>query len=105
MVISWLKKVTQPKSNAPAATNGNAANGNANGHAANGQPATGNGPVAPAAPVLELSHDKIGQRAYEIWVRKGKPHGTSDQDWREAEAELRAELTGRPAEPLPNRPR
>lgn len=96
MVISWLKKVTQPKSKTPAATNGNAANGNPTGHAANGQP---------AVPAIELSHDKIGQRAYEIWVRKGKPHGTSDQDWREAEVELRAELTGRPAEPLPNRPR
>lgn len=61
-------------------------------------------PATPPAAV-ELPHDKITQRAYEIWVRKGRPEGQDEQNWTEAEAELRAELTGKPAEPLPNRPR
>jgi hypothetical protein len=41
-------------------------------------------------------------RAYEKWVKRGRPHGTSDQDWMEAEAELKAEYartTGTGAQP------
>src|SRR5438105_6680505 len=45
----------------------------------------------------DIPSDQIARRAYEIWVRKGQPAGTADQDWLEAEAELRAELLGRPA--------
>ena len=45
-------------------------------------------PVKAAAPAV--SRDEIAQRAYEIWVRKGQPAGSADQDWLEAEAELRA---------------
>lgn len=76
MVISWLKKVTKSQSATP-----------------------------PAPVAVELPHDKITQRAYEIWVRKGRPEGQDEQNWKEAEAELRTELTGKPAESLPNRPR
>lgn len=54
---------------------------------------------------FDLPQDKIAQRAYEKWVAKGQPMGTAQQDWLEAETELRAEFAGRPAEPLPNRPR
>lgn len=36
----------------------------------------------------------IGQRAFEIWVRNGKPAGTASSDWVSAEAELRAERGG-----------
>jgi len=38
-----------------------------------------------------VPHDKIAMRAYEKWVKRGRPDGTSDKDWIEAEAELRAE--------------
>jgi hypothetical protein len=60
---------------------------------------------APATPA-DIPHDKIVARAYEIWVRKGKPHGQDFQNWMEAEAELRAELAANPrGERRPRKPR
>ncbi len=35
--------------------------------------------------------DEVSRRAFEIWVAKGRPDGTSEQDWLQAEAELAAE--------------
>jgi hypothetical protein len=37
-----------------------------------------------------LSHDEIAARAHELWQARGHQHGSADQDWLEAEAELRA---------------
>jgi hypothetical protein len=45
----------------------------------------------PATPQFKIPHDKIAMRAYEKWVKRGRPHGTDLQDWAEAEAELKAE--------------
>jgi hypothetical protein len=42
---------------------------------------------------VKIPHDKIAMRAYEKWVKRGRPHGTDKQDWLEAEAELRAEYS------------
>jgi len=42
-------------------------------------------PSAGAAP----SQEAIARRAYEIWERKGRPDGQCQQNWQEAEAELR----------------
>lgn len=36
--------------------------------------------------------DKIAMRAYEKWAKRGYKHGRDQQDWLEAEAELRAEF-------------
>ncbi len=41
-----------------------------------------------------IPHERIAKRAYEKWCKRGCPHGTHQQDWYEAEAELRAEMTG-----------
>jgi hypothetical protein len=41
---------------------------------------------------LKVPQDKIAQRAYEKWVKRGRTHGQDLQDWVEAENELRAEL-------------
>lgn len=41
----------------------------------------------------KLTYDQIKARAFEIWVRKGKPDGLCEQNWKEAEAELKAELS------------
>jgi Protein of unknown function (DUF2934) len=38
--------------------------------------------------------EKIAQRAYEKWVKRGCTHGCHLQDWTEAEAELKAEASG-----------
>jgi hypothetical protein len=35
------------------------------------------------------AHDQISRRAYEIWARRGFTHGAHDQDWAEAERELK----------------
>ena len=63
-------------------------------------------PVPITSPPVDIPHDKIEARAYEIWVRKGKPHGQDLQNWTEAEAELRAEFAANPdPEPLPRKSR
>ena len=50
------------------------------------------GPTAqPAAPPVKVPHEKIAMRAYEKWCKRGMPHGSDQQDWLEAEAELRSE--------------
>ena len=41
-----------------------------------------------AKPVVVLTHDQIAQKAYEIWLAKGKPHGQDQQNWDEAKAAL-----------------
>lgn len=38
------------------------------------------------------THEQIAKRAYEKWVKRGRPEGTHLQDWYEAEAELKREL-------------
>ena len=46
-------------------------------------------PRASAMVLAEITHDMIAKRAREIWERKGRPDGQSDQNWLEAGAELR----------------
>lgn len=46
----------------------------------------------PATPAVKVPHDKIAQRAYEKWVKRGQSHGNHVQDWLEAETELRQEF-------------
>jgi hypothetical protein len=41
-----------------------------------------------------IPHERIAKRAYEKWCQRGCPPGTHQQDWYEAEAELRAEMSG-----------
>jgi hypothetical protein len=86
MVIGWLKRLAQPKDEAPQSA-----------HQAP-QP----DPVAEPT-VVDIPREKVAQRAYEIWVARGKPAGTSHQDWLEAEAQLRAETQS--AGPMPRRSR
>ena len=33
---------------------------------------------------------EIEMLAYQLWIERGSPHGSSDQDWHRAEQELRA---------------
>ena len=51
-------------------------------------------PTQTKTPMTAGSHipqEKIAQRAYEKWMKRGCTHGCDQQDWTEAEAELRAE--------------
>lgn len=54
-----------------------------NGHAADA-PSTANG-------VAGISHEQVAARAYELWLRSGCVPGRDAENWREAEAQLRAE--------------
>ena len=40
-----------------------------------------------------ITPEKIAMRAYEKWCERGCPHGTDQQDWHDAEQELRAQAT------------
>lgn len=41
---------------------------------------------------LMIPQEKIAQRAYEKWMKRGQPQGTEMLDWLEAENELKAEM-------------
>ncbi len=40
------------------------------------------------AKIESPTHEEVACRAYELWIARGCPHGTADQDWFEAEREL-----------------
>ena len=102
MAISWLKRFTWPQAAPQPVADAPLLGGRT------AQPAVGadgrpdviavENPVAPVvlAARVEVPPDQIVQRAFEKWVRRGRPAGTSDRDWLEAEAELRAESTPPP---------
>lgn len=41
------------------------------------------------------THDQISKRAHEIWIKRGCKPGQDEQNWLEAEKQLRAEMAGR----------
>src|SRR5262245_9867947 len=72
--------------------------------------ATAVAPAGAARPTtsvrVEIPREKIAARAYEIWDRNGRPEGTAERDWLQAEAELRTEVaTAPPAGATPRKPR
>jgi hypothetical protein len=36
-------------------------------------------------------HERISERAYQIWVAEGRPHGRHDEHWQRAEHEIAEE--------------
>jgi len=56
--------------------------------------------VRPSKPVssargLKPTHEQISRRAHEIWLKKGCKPGQDEQNWLEAEIQLRAEMNGK----------
>ena len=47
------------------------------------------GKTSGRAVVSEISHNDIARRAYEIYVKNGYQQGQSQQNWQQAEEELR----------------
>ena len=45
--------------------------------------------AAPARSNTVLTHEQIARRAYEIFLARGGQHGSAEQDWQQAERELR----------------
>ena len=50
--------------------------------------AAGKAKQSPLAQVLELNHEAIAARAYDLFERSGHPHGRDIEFWLEAEREL-----------------
>lgn len=42
----------------------------------------------------EIDVKEIRQRAYSLWDARGRPEGSADKDWFDAENQLKAELKG-----------
>ena len=62
---------------------------------ATGQPTMGMasaGPASKSTPPTMVPHEKVAMRAYDKWCQRGCPPGTDQQDWYDAEAELRSEM-------------
>jgi hypothetical protein len=52
------------------------------------------GAQAPAAPkTVKITREQIAKRAHEIWVKNGCKHGQDEQNWLEAERQLKAEMS------------
>ena len=43
----------------------------------------------------KITHDQIARRAHEIWVKRGCKHGQDQENWYEAERQLKAELANK----------
>ena len=52
----------------------------------------GSGTTKAKATPIAVTHDLIAKRAYEIYASRGYAAGNPDDDWREAERQLRAGL-------------
>ncbi len=50
--------------------------------------------IAPR-PVPALTHERIAERAKALWEASGRVPGRDEQNWHEAEMQLRAELQAR----------
>ena len=46
----------------------------------------------PSLQAVPLSHDLIAERARTIWLKRGCSSGHDQENWRDAEAQLRTEL-------------
>jgi hypothetical protein len=46
-----------------------------------------------ATKTVKITREQIAQRAHEIWVKNGCKHGQDEQNWLEAERQLKAEMS------------
>jgi hypothetical protein len=48
--------------------------------------------LRPTLQAVVLTHDLIAERARTIWLERGRSVNRDEQNWREAEAQLKAEM-------------
>lgn len=48
--------------------------------------------LRPALQAVVLTHDLIAERARTIWLERGRSLGRDEENWRDAEAQLKAEM-------------
>lgn len=53
---------------------------------------TSKGENTSSGPLPTVSHSLIASKAYEIWQHHGRMHGRDQQDWFQAERELRQSM-------------
>lgn len=55
-----------------------------------------NGDTRSSADATEkrFNHSRIASRAYDLWQDRGRPEGSAEEDWFEAERELESHETG-----------
>jgi hypothetical protein len=82
---SLLERLIMANSTQDAKTHGSAAATSTVARGAVTQPPTTPAQIGPV-------HDSIRQRAYEKWLKRGRPANSSLRDWLEAEAEIKSEM-------------
>jgi len=50
-------------------------------------------------PETEPAQDQVAKKAYEIYLKEGRPQGHAEQNWRDAEAQMQHASPGHPDEP------
>ncbi len=55
------------------------------------QPAVFTPPQMKRGPSADPEHEEVERKAYECWMSRGCPEGSPEEDWFEAERELRQE--------------
>ena len=55
-------------------------------------------------PRQQIAHEEIAARAQKIWQERGRPSGTDEAIWLEAETQLQGEAEARPVAGTPSRP-
>lgn len=48
-------------------------------------------PVIIPDTVQEPKHEQIAALAYDLWIERGSPHGSHEEDWHRAAEQLRGE--------------
>ncbi|MGN6367742.1 MAG: DUF2934 domain-containing protein [Phycisphaerae bacterium] len=56
------------------------------------QAAVARAPIPKSVATVRVTHEMIAERAKTIWQAKGCPEGQDEQNWKEAEAQLKKEL-------------
>ena len=55
--------------------------------------------AALAEPEAKPSQDEVAKKAYAIYLKEGRPQGHAEQNWADAEAQLRHTDVGQPDQP------
>ncbi len=59
--------------------------------------------TSPSSSMGHVPGDKVAKRAYEKWLKRGCGHGCDMQDWLEAEAEVKSEMSKSSGSSTPTR--
>ena len=61
------------------------------------EPASIISPAPMSRPTREITTEMIAERAYLLWEKQGRPHGSDEANWLLAESQLKEEIQSFPA--------